>query len=154
MKIQRDITVDAGPQDVYLYLADFARHTEWSYPPHKLRLNPPAGVRVSATFESTGRDMGRDVLNKVTIREAMPNERLSYEAVMDDGQRWLNEIELVPSGSGTKITKRAVSTYLPPLKRLLYFVLGPMASAEGGKVIESDLQRIATHLTRGPRPTP
>jgi hypothetical protein len=44
----------------------------------------------------------------------MPNAGLAYEAVMDDGQRWLNEIELVPSGSGTKITKRAVSTYLRP----------------------------------------
>lgn len=153
MKVERHITVDARPHDVYDYLADFARHTEWSYPPHKLRLTPPVNVRVGATFESTGRDMGRDVLNQVTVRETMPNARLAYEAVMDDGQRWLNEIELSPDGSGTKITKRAVSTYLPPVKRLLYLVLGPMASAEGGKVIESDLQRIATRVTRGPQPT-
>jgi hypothetical protein len=97
--------------------------------------------------------MGRDNLNHVTITEAMPNARLAYEAVMDDGQRWLNEIELAPEGSGTKITKRAVSTYLPLVKRILYVVLGPMAAAEGRKIIDSDLQGIAARLTRGARPT-
>jgi uncharacterized protein YndB with AHSA1/START domain len=153
MKIERHITVAATPQDVYVYLADFARHPDWSYPPHNLRLTPPGDVRVGSTFDSTGREMGRDNLNHVTITEAMPNARLAYEAVMDDGQRWLNEIELAPEGSGTKITKRAVSTYLPLVKRILYVVLGPMAAAEGRKIIDSDLQGIAARLTRGARPT-
>lgn len=40
-QVTQDATVDPPRERVWAYLADFARHTEWSEPKHQLRIQPP-----------------------------------------------------------------------------------------------------------------
>lgn len=149
MKYERSITIAATPHDVFVYLVDFGRHLEWATPAHNLRLTPPSEVRAGATYTSVGKDMGRDSVNQVTITEVVPDRRLAYDAVMDNGQRWHNEIDIAPEGSGTRVTKRAISTQLPLFLGILGWILGPVLRAEGRKIVDGDLDRIAKRMERG-----
>jgi hypothetical protein len=42
LDVRRDIVIDVPRWQVWEYLADFQRQTEWSQPEHKPRIEPPS----------------------------------------------------------------------------------------------------------------
>ena len=151
-QIAQDATIDSPRERVWAYLADFARHTEWSEPKHQLRIQPPNEVRAGATFSSIGKDMGRDSKNSVTITEVIPGERIVYVASQDDGTVWRNAIELADAGQGTRVTKREalVSARFP--MNVLTAILLPLFRREAARMHAADLSRIKARLEQGVAP--
>lgn len=151
-QIAQHATINSPRERVWAYVADFARHTEWSEPKHQLRIQPPTEVRAGATFSSIGKDMGRDSKNSVTITEVIPGERIVYVARQDDGTVWRNAIELADDGQGTRVTKREalVSARFP--MNVLTAILLPLFKSEAARMHAADLARIKTRLEPGVAP--
>ncbi len=150
IEIERTSLIDAPRERVYAYLADFSRHPEWAEPKHHLRLQPPAQVRVGATFTSIGKDLGRDSRNFVTITELVPNERIVYQADQDDGTRWRNELVFRSEGGATRVTKRVRALHLPAFHRVAFAILGAVVRAEGERIFQGDLARIKARIEAAP----
>ncbi len=147
LDVRRDIVIDVPRQRVWEYVSDFARHTEWTQPEHRLRIEPPRELRAGATFTSIGYELGRDWHNTVTITEVTPGERLEFVAGHDT-TAWRNFFEVSDAGAGTRLTKgeRYVSAGFPMI--LLVAVLSPWLQWETGRVFSADLARIKVRLER------
>jgi uncharacterized protein YndB with AHSA1/START domain len=145
LDVKRDVVIDAPREQVWQYLADFRRHTEWSQPEHELRIEPPTELRAGATFTSIGKELGREWRNTVTITALVPGERLEFVA-SHDTTAWRNLFEPSDAGDGTRVTKgeKFVSARFPMI--VLVAVLMPWLWWETGRVFTADLARIKARL--------
>ena len=147
LDVKRDIVIDAPRQRVWDYVSDFARHTEWSEPAHRLRIEPPTELRVGATFRSTGFELMRDWHNTSTITDVVPGRRLEFVAGHDT-TAWRNFFELSDAGAATRLTKgeRYMSAGFPMI--LVVAVLSPWLQWETKRVFANDLARIKARVER------
>jgi len=147
LDVKRDIVINAPRQRVWDYVSDFARHTEWALPEHRLRIEPPRELRVGATFTSIGYELMRDWHNTVTITDVVPGQRLEFVAGHDT-TAWRNFFELSDTGSATRLTKgeRYMSAGFPMI--LVVAALSPWLQWETKRVFASDLARIKARVER------
>jgi uncharacterized protein YndB with AHSA1/START domain len=153
LDVRREIVIGVPRQAVWEYVADFRRHTEWSEPAQKLRIEPPSEVRVGATFKSVGRELAHDWHNVATITEVIPGERMEFVAE-HDGSAWRNYFEIASDVTGgTRLVKgeRFVSARFP--MNILVTLLSPWLNAETRRIFELDLKRIKARL-EDPAPRP
>ena len=79
-RIERRITISAPVPNVFSYLADFPRHSEWAAQPLRIRQTSEGPVGVGSTFVSVGRQFGRENENHITVVKFIPNERIVFES--------------------------------------------------------------------------
>jgi uncharacterized protein YndB with AHSA1/START domain len=103
--VQKQIVINAPAEKIFAYVADIARHSEWSKPEHKLEIKQtsPGPVGQGATFESVGHQLGRNE-DKLTVTEYVPNQRVVFEVEGNVG-RIRHAFELAPADGGTQVTK-------------------------------------------------
>ena len=102
--IERQTTIGATSEEVFSYLADFTRHSEWAA--HRLQVEKTAqgAVSVGATFASEGRMTGRRFHDDVAITEFVPNDRIVFE-VNGDAGRFRHYFVLREESGVTRLTK-------------------------------------------------
>ncbi len=100
------VQVDRAPVDVFNYLADVARHGEWSPKGYRVE-GLPVGQPITqgSRFTSYGwlpRD--NDHRNEVEATEVRAPDRLVLTST-DSGQRFVNTFRLSPTGAGTRVER-------------------------------------------------
>jgi uncharacterized protein YndB with AHSA1/START domain len=102
------VTIDAPPEKVWPWVADLAKHREWSPKPYRMEWLSGDPNAVGSRFRSHGwlpQDKDHEMEGTITANE--PRSR--YELVATDASGdWMNRYELAPHGSGTVVTKTMV----------------------------------------------
>jgi uncharacterized protein YndB with AHSA1/START domain len=104
MRFERRIAVDAPPDAVFAYLANFPRHSEWAADPLRIEKLSIGPVQQGTAFRSVGQERGVEHEQKVTITEFVPNERITFEAEAGFGvvRHWFR---IEPASVGVRLTK-------------------------------------------------
>ena len=134
---ERQNVVNAPVEKVFSYLADFSRHHEWTLNPVKIEQTSAGPVGGGSTFTSRNRFMGRELQDKLTVTEFVPNERLVYEGDGNTGH-FRHTFVLQRADGGTRITKR-IETLRPTLIGRL---LAPLFLIVAPRALAGDLKRI------------
>ena len=101
------IDIEAPAADVYRYLADFARHREWSSAVMlELRQLTPGPVGVGTEFEAAETKPSRVVTySRITALE--PPHRIAWHSWFKKLMAADWEFELTPASRGTKLVQRS-----------------------------------------------
>ena len=102
---EKEIVVNAPPDKVFSYLADFTRHHEWTAQPVRIEQTSQGPVGRDTTFSSRNRFMGRDLEDKLIVTEFVPNQRLVYDGDGDTGG-FRHVLQVQPANGGTRIYER------------------------------------------------
>src|SRR3972149_7335314 len=143
--IERQITIDATPEQVFGYLSDITRHPEWAA--QKLEVKPASGgsVEAGSSFETVGHQFGAQP-GAVTVTELVPNQKIVYESDGPVGH-FRHQFLMQSEGNGVRLTKS-----LEPLKvsSLPLRVLGPLVrSVIAPRGLDGDLKGIQANLEGG-----
>ena len=100
------VQIERPPAEVFGYLADVARHTEWS--PKKYRvegITPGEQVVKGSCFTSYGwLPNDKDHRNEVEATEVDAPSRLVLTST-DSGEKAVNTFTLTPAGTGTQVQR-------------------------------------------------
>lgn len=146
MAIERSVTINASPEEVFAYVADITKHPEWAQPAHRLEIQKMSEgpIGQGSTFKSVGHQFGRNE-DTVTITEYVPNQRVVYEASGNAGLL-RHSFEVAPADGGVRLTKsvdivqaKFPLTLLAPLVKM-FIIPGSL---------DGDLQRIKQRIEGG-----
>ncbi len=101
--LHAQIKVNAPPEKLFDYLADFSKHGEWAGHPLTVATAGAEGVKAGATLTSTAKMMGEHHAN-LTVVEATRPSLLVFEAADDTG-KYRHTISIQPDGEGSLLTK-------------------------------------------------
>jgi hypothetical protein len=140
MRFAKEITINASPEHVYDYVADFSRHGEWGA--HSLQVPAaPGPAAPGLTVQSTAQQFGTQREN-LTVIDATPGKRFAFESKGGLGTV-LNAFDLESAGDGaTRLTKS--QDFIKP--SLLYRVMSWQVNSQRPKELQADLDKIKQHL--------
>lgn len=113
-----DIWIDAPPQDVYRYLADFRLHPRWR-PQLSVEPTPAGPASVGDSFVTRGRHPERHRPNQETVTRLEPDELVEYEGHDQTIGTFHHAFSLAPDDGGTRVTRTAAVSFRWGLLRLL-----------------------------------
>ena len=104
------VTIRATPEDVRPWVADIARHTEWSPKPYTVELVSGAPNGVGSRYRSVGWAPPNNAnhVNDVEITDVRPLTRFAL-AETDASGTYLNTFDLTPVKDGTEVTYESCS---------------------------------------------
>jgi uncharacterized protein YndB with AHSA1/START domain len=139
--LESQIRIDAPPEAVFDYLADFSKHPDWAS--HPLTVEAETGVAAVAgsTLTSTAQFIGQHKARITVVASDRPG-RLVFD-VADDSGRYRHTISVRPDGNGSLLTKSVTMTGGSIVNKALGRVLMPLV---GKKIIKQDVQRIKARL--------
>jgi len=102
----------------------------------------PGPVGQGSTFKSVGHQFGRDNEDTVTITEFVPNQKVVYESMANEGhfRHW---IEVKPADGGAEVTKGAQVLKMRFPMNVMFAIIGPFVLPAG---LNGDLKRIKEKL--------
>lgn len=113
-----DVRRDA--EEVYDYLADFARHAEWSPKPFRVEGLAPGPVHSGSTFVSYGVIPGdKEHRNEVEVTDASRPTRLAFTAKEPNGDLFFNTFTIT---SGTDAARVELQWDIPKPTGFIGFV--------------------------------
>jgi len=142
--VERQITINASPEQVFGYLSDITRHPEWAGHDLKVESTSPGPPAVGSTFASIGHQMGEHKA-QIKVTELQPNSSVVFEAEDDTGH-FRHYFRLQPGDGGTLLTKGSDPLRLSLMLKLLMPV-GRLYMVPRG--LDGDLKRIKANLEGG-----
>jgi len=138
---KKEIQIAAAPEQVFAYVADLPRHSEWAS--HTLSLEPQSegAVAVGSRFKSVGHQFGKDNQDEVTVHEYAPSKRFVFDSEDSSGV-FRHTFELTPEGEGTRVVKSCEVLSAPMKTKLLTPILAVLVPT----ALSKDLQRIKSRL--------
>ncbi len=136
----KETTVKAAPREVFAYLADLTRHSEWASHNLEVTQTSTGDIGVGSTFSSVGHQMGTHRDN-LAVTEYAEGERFAFESRGDAGVT-SHAFDLAAVDGGTRVTK---TFELVRPSMMTRFAL-PMLMIMAPKVLEKDLSTIKSHL--------
>lgn len=98
------VTIEATPERVWPWIADLARHVEWSPTPYRIEWIQGEPNAVGSRFRSVGVIPGdKNHTNEGEITESQPYTRFALHSTDDQGE-YANTFTLTPNGDGTDLT--------------------------------------------------
>src|SRR5437870_7760160 len=79
------VHVDAPPERVYSYVADFTRHPEWSPDEMKIEAVTPGPTRVGSTYKAEGTLQGKRNRSELQVTALTPSSRIAFTATDKSG---------------------------------------------------------------------
>jgi uncharacterized protein YndB with AHSA1/START domain len=142
--IERQVTMNVPPEQVFAYVSDLTRHPEWAN--HKLEVvkTSEGPVAVGSTYSSVGHEMGEHK-GAVKVTELQPNTVFAYEAEDDTGD-FRHYFRLQAADGGTLVTKGIDPQRLSMMMKLLMPV-GRIFMVP--RLLDGDLKRIKEKLEGG-----
>jgi carbon monoxide dehydrogenase subunit G len=105
MKIEREVTTSAPPDQVFAYLSDFTTTTEWDPGTVKtVRVSGDGGV--GTTYQNTSKFMGRETELTYEVVECTAPSRIVLHGTNETVDA-TDSITVEANGSGTKVTYTA-----------------------------------------------
>jgi hypothetical protein len=140
VRFAKEITINASPEKVYDYVADFSRHSEWGA--HGLQVPAAPGPQsAGATVQSTAQQFGTQREN-LTVTDATPGRRFAFESKGGLGTV-LNAFDIEPASDGaSKLTKS--QDFVKP--SFLYRVMSWQVNSRRPKELQADLDKIKQRL--------
>lgn len=145
---EQQITINKPPEEVFKYLADFPRHSEWAAHPLSLTQASSGSVGVGTMYESVGHMMGKDFHDHVKVTELTPSSRIAFE--VESGKNYLRYyFDLRPQAGGTTQLIRGVEAMKMGFP---FVIIAPILAITGqfAKGVREDLERIKARLEGGP----
>jgi uncharacterized protein YndB with AHSA1/START domain len=143
MIVTKEADFSTGAQELFDYVADFRRHSEWTTPGHKVSITPESAgpLAVGSTFISEAHQFGkqRDVI-KVT--ELTPGQRLVYEVAMKDGNTFRHTWDVTSVSGGSHLVKRFETLHLTLISKLTL----PLGMVAAPAMTAGDLKRMKARL--------
>ena len=103
---KRHVVVNAPPEEVFNYLADFTRHHEWGGLPAKLRQTSKGPVGLGTIFKGSisrrvssgyGYSAGRETIEvQEIVRALVPNKRVAFQRKVPGGLSTPMALEIEP----------------------------------------------------------
>ncbi len=120
------ITINATPEAVWPWIADLAKHGEWSPKPYRVELVSGETGKVGSRYRSAGWIPGdKDHANDVEITESVPHSRFALRADEQMGS-FANTYDLTPVAGGTEVTYRLVFPKVGGVQGLMLPILFPL----------------------------
>ena len=134
------ISIDATPDRVFAYVADFPRHGEWAG--NDLEVSPGSGgpVTVGSTFSTTAKQFGTQS-EQSTVTEMTPGSVFAWESTGALGRA---EHRFTISGDAGSTTLVKAAQIVEPT--FLAKATGWKLSRDIPKALHSDLANIKAHL--------
>lgn len=104
-KNQVSIDINAAPEKVFRYLADFARHGEWSMSVTALEQITPGPVGVGTEFQSR-ETLPQEFVSFARITALDAPARIAWESTDHQVFRTNWEFEITPNAGGTHLVQR------------------------------------------------
>jgi uncharacterized protein YndB with AHSA1/START domain len=105
IEIRTAVTVDRPADQVFDYLVDVTRHSEWSPKPYRAE-GVTAPLAPGSTFTSVGWVPGdKEHENQVEVTAVDRPSRFAF-AAKEKGEQFVNTFTLTPQGSGTTVERR------------------------------------------------
>lgn len=104
-KNQVSIDINAAPEKVFGYLADFARHGEWSMSVTALEQITPGPVGVGTEFQSR-ETLPQEFVSFARITALEAPARIAWESTDHQVFRTNWEFEITPNAGGTHLVQR------------------------------------------------
>lgn len=124
MRLQRSVTVDAPPEKVFAYLADFTTTTEWDPGTvHCRRTSGDGGV--GTVYSNTSRFLGRETELTYTVLDVQPGHRVQLRG-QNKTVTATDTIEVSPNGSGSDVLYTADFEFQGMAKFLLPLFMGAL----------------------------
>ena len=96
---------------------------------------------LGSQFKSEAHQMGAQH-DTITVTEMQPNQRLVYEVVTKDNEKFRWGFQLSPTGGGTKVTRTMETVKTGMMTKMMVPILALM----GPRLIRGDLERIKARL--------
>jgi uncharacterized protein YndB with AHSA1/START domain len=146
MAVTKEITVNAPVEQVFNYVADISKHSDWGKADHKLEVKKTSDgpIGQGTTFQSVGHQFGKNE-DSVTITEYVPNQKVVYEAAGNAGVI-RHTFEVAAADGGTRLAK----SFEAAQAKFPFALFLPIAQAfivPGG--LQGDLDRIKAKLEGG-----
>ena len=143
MRAEKSTTIQASPQQVFDYVADLTRHSEWASQSMECRQEGAGPIGEGTKFAHTGKQMGTHH-DEVTVTEYRPGSRVAWESKGDAGhaRHWF---DIRGQDGTTELTKGVEFVKMSGSSRMatpLLLLLLPAA-------MNKDLKRIKAKLEGG-----
>src|SRR3989304_6153265 len=141
--IERQITINASPEQVFGYLSDITRHPEWAAQKLEVKRASGGSVEAGSSFETVGHQFGAQP-GAVTVTELVPNQKIVYESDGPVGH-FRHQFLMQGEGNGVRLTKsmeplKVSSLPLKLLGPLVRSVIAPRGLAGDLNTIKGDLE--------------
>lgn len=118
------IDIGAKPDDVFAYLSDLTKHSEWN-DGLKVEKVSDGDVAVGTEYHSTGKQLGKSVENTVKITEFESPNKFSFTG--SDGKlEFLQEFTLSEHNGGTRLERKTSGELNPALAIMFKILIGPL----------------------------
>lgn len=123
---RESVTINAGPEVVWPWIANLDKHIAWSPKPYRVELLSGEPGTVGARYRSFGAIPGdKNHANDILITEVDHAKRFALVATDDNGDHQ-NTYTLTPSGEGTEVTFHMVFPAMKGMAKVLLPVLFPI----------------------------
>lgn len=125
--IAASVRIEATQEKAFAYLADIARHGEWT--DDKVVIEPASEgeVGVGSRFRSTGHMMGKDWPMELEVTAWEPPSRLAFTTTSDK-ERYEHEFVLRRADGGTIVERRNTPTRQPLGFRVMGPIINPLVA--------------------------
>ena len=137
------IDINAKREDVFAYISDLTKHSEWNDGLTVQKVSD-GDVAVGTEYRSTGKQLGKSVVNTVTVTEFDSPRKFSYSG--SDGKlQFLQEHTLSEHDGGTRL-ERKTSAELNPIMAIAFkMLIGPLVATPSMK---KSLRRLKANLEK------
>ena len=135
------IDINAKPEDVFAYISDLAKHTEWN---EGLTIEKVSegDIAVGTEYRSTGKQMGKSVDNTVKVTEIDSPRKFSFTG-SDGKMEFLQELTLTEHNGGTRLERRTSAEVNPVMAIMFKILIGPLIANPS---MNKSLRRLKANL--------
>jgi len=139
-RYERETQIKASPEQVFAYVSDMPRHSEWAAHDLEVKQTSDGPVGVGATFASVGHQFGTQRETQ-TVTTYEPGRRFAFDAKGSIGVA-RHSFDLSAEGDGAHV-KKSMEIVKPSL---MARVMAPMIGSQTRKGLGLDLERIKQKL--------
>ncbi len=123
-KFKYRIDIDAKPEEVFAYISDLTKHSEWN---EGLTIEKVSEgeVAVGTEYRSNGKQLGKSVDNTVKVTEIDSPRKFSFTG--SDGKlEFLQELNLSAHNGGTRLDRLTTAEVNPIMAMMFTILIGPL----------------------------
>lgn len=140
-KVQARVTTSKPPQEVYDYVVDFERQTEWRFDVLESKLVAGETGQVGARYRQRIKQGGREIETNVELTQAEPGHRVGFRTLDDAPVTASGTYTITATDSGSELTN-LISIETHGFMRVLEPIMGPQLRKTAARYQEALEQRL------------
>ncbi len=142
-KFKYRIDIDAKPEEVFAYISDLTKHSEWN---EGLTIEKVSEgeVAVGTEYRSNGKQLGKSVDNTVKVTEIDSPRKFSFTG--SDGKlEFLQELSLSAHNGGTRLDRLTTAEVNPIMAMMFTILIGPLFA---NRSMRKSLRKLKANLEK------